>query len=193
MKEIRRRNLKYLALEAVVVLFGVLAALLVDGFRDEAGRQEAADAAVERLFVEAAQNLDELLDFRDDVAGRLERLRALRSDAPADVALIALAPRFGGYASLDLSEGAWERLARSDLANSVDPELLEEAFYIYERHQWFDALTLEIYSLVFGEIFYLPERTSTGIAISQGIMEQQIRWANELVPLYENLLTRATP
>ncbi len=191
MKEIRRGDLKYLALEAVVVLFGVLAALLVDGVRAEAGRQEAAEEAVQRVFTEVAQNLDELLGLRDDVAGRLERLRAVGSDAPADVALVALTSRFGGYASLDLSEGAWERLSRSDLADSVDPELLEEAFYIYERHQWFEALTLEMYSLVFGEMFYLPERRSTAIAISEGIMEQQIRWANDLVPRYENFLSRA--
>ena len=129
--------------------------------------------------------------MRDVVYERLERLRALRDDAPGDVALAGLMSRFTGYRIPDLSEGAWERLSRSDLAGSVDPELLAEAFYIYRWNRQFEELEDEINRLVYSELFYLPERRATAIAISERIMEQRLSWADQLLPQYESFLSHA--
>ena len=59
--------MRYLALEGLVVLFGVLFALLVDRVREERVQQDAADAAVQRLVVEVTQNLGELRDLKSVV------------------------------------------------------------------------------------------------------------------------------
>lgn len=49
---ITRADVRYLVLEGLVVLFGVLIALLVDGWREELGRRDAADAAFQRIVQE---------------------------------------------------------------------------------------------------------------------------------------------
>ena len=186
-----RKDPRYLALEAVVVLFGVLAALFVDGIRDEAARQDAAAAGVERLFAEASQNLNELRDLSDVVNDRLVLIRALRDDAQEDAGLADLVARFHGYRTPDLSEGAWQRLSGSSLADSVDPELLAEGFYLYQLNRHFSQLDQSINQLVYSELFYEPEGRATAIAISERIMEQQTAWANEIIPRYEQFLSRA--
>ena len=55
---ISRADLRYLALEGLVVLFGVLIALVVDGWREEAARRARGDAALDRVVEEATLNLE---------------------------------------------------------------------------------------------------------------------------------------
>lgn len=187
---IRRSDLRYLLAEGLVVLFGVLIALLVDGVRERAEQREAAAAAVVRVVDETRQNLDEIEDLVSVVQERLSRLRALRDGAPEAAGLADLINRFQGYRTPDLSEAAWLRLAGSTLADRVDPDFLTEAFYLYEWNGQYEQLEREISRLVYSELFYLPERRSTAIRISERIMEQQLSWANQLIPLYQRFLDR---
>lgn len=188
---ISRGDLRYLALEGLVVLFGVLAALVVDGWREEASRRSAAEQAVQRVVEEARLNLQELEDLFETVTERLEQLRSLEAEAPAGVPLSELMGRFTGYRTPDLREAAWERLFGSDLATLVDQDLINKAFYLYEWGSQFDGLTQEIYRLTYSEIFYVPEGRTTAILISKRIMQQQLSWAGDLIPLYQEFLSSA--
>lgn len=187
---IGRKDFRYLALESVVVLFSIVAALFVDSAREDAARRESADASVERLMLEVGQNLEELREVRDDVATRLEQIRALRDHPPNDVGLAGLIDRFQGYRTPDLSEAAWERVSRTELAGVVDPDLLAEAFYLYEWNRQFDQIDREISRFVYSEVFYLPERLDTAIAISERIKEQLLAWASVAIPQFEAFLAR---
>lgn len=178
-----------MALEGFVVLFGVLAALLVDRVREDVVQHRAARAAVDRLFEEVAQNLGEMRGLQHVASERLDSLRALR-DAPPDLGLSDLIGRFYGFRTPDLSEAAWERLSTSQLADSVDPELLSAAFYLYEWNHQFDRLDDQINRLVYSEIYYLPERRPTAIDVSERIMEQQLSWAAQAIPMFEAFLAR---
>ncbi len=187
-----RRDFKYLALEAVVVLFSIAAALFVDSAREEASRREAARADVERLTLEIERNLQELREMRDDVTTRLEQIRALRDNAPVDVGLANLINRFQGYRTPDLGEAAWERLSTSDLAGVVDPGLLADAFRLYEWNRQFDQIDQEISRFVYSEVFYVPERLDTALAISERIKEQLLAWAAVAIPQFEAFLEMET-
>jgi hypothetical protein len=188
---ISRADLRYLALEGLVVLFGVLIALVVDGWREEAGRRDAADAAVQRIVEEARLNLQEMEDLQETVSLRLERLQALEEDAPAGVPLADMNARFGGYRTPDLREAAWNRLSGSDLSDLVDESLLEDAFTLYEWARQFDGVTEQIYRLIYSETFYLPDRQTIAIRISERIMEQQLALAADLIPRYRQFLQAA--
>lgn len=185
----RRQDVRYLALEGLVVLFGVLFALLVDRVREERVQQDAADAAVQRLVVEVTQNLGELRDLKSVVQSRLSRLQALKGVAQPG-GLSELLSQFEGFRTPDLSEGAWNRLSSSGAASSVDPDILMQAFYLYEWNRQFDQLDDEISRLVYSELFYSPERRSTALAISERIMGQELAWADEAIPHFEQFLAQ---
>lgn len=189
MKPSSKEKIGHLALEGIVVLFGVLAALLVDGARERANERRAAEAAEERLFREVRQNLAELRDVTEVVSYRLERLRELRDENPQGVPLAALVGRFAGYRTPELSSASWERLSGSQFTDWIDEDVLEGAFYLYERIEAFDSLDREISRLAFGELFFDPSSTSIAIAISERIMEQQLVWAADLIPRHEQFLS----
>ena len=187
---IGRRDFRYLALEAMVVLFSIIAALFVDSARAEAARRASAAVGVERLMLEVEQNLRELHAMRDEVATRLGQLRALRDDPPPAAGLAELINRFQGYRTPDLAEAAWERLSGGDLAGDVDPDLLADAFRLYEWNRQFDQIDQEITRFVYSETFYLPERLDTALAISERIKEQLLSWAAAAIPQFESFLDK---
>ena len=166
---IGRRDFRYLALEAVVVLFSIIAALFVDSAREGEARRVAAQAGVERLKLEVERNLDELRAMSDDVGARLAQIRAIRGHRPTGVGLSELIHRFQGYRTPDLDEAAWERLSGSDLASVVDPDLLADAFRLYEWNRQFDQIDQEISRFVYSEVFYEPERLDTDQGTTAGM------------------------
>ena len=184
-----KKGWRYLGLETLIVLFGVLAALFVDGARERASLREAAEAAEERVYREVRQNLEELQDLAEVVAARLEQLQALGAEDPLGVPLAEMAGRFGGYRTPELNSAAWERLSGSPLADLVDAGVLEAAFYLYERVEAFDSLDREINRLVFSELYFDPSSVAMAIAISERIMEQQLAWAADLIPLHQQFLS----
>lgn len=187
----RANDWRYLALEALIVIFGVLIALLVDRWREDAARGEAAAAATERLFGEVHQNLAEMRDLDAVVSERLALLRAAAAGAPDGAGLADLLGDFVGYRSPDLSEAAWQRLAVSDLADVVDPDLLTEAIYLYEWNRLFAELDGEVNRLIYSELFYRPEQRAIAVAISERLMAQQLTWARQAIPQYGRFLTGA--
>jgi hypothetical protein len=148
---LRREDLRFLLLEGVMVLMGVLAALLVEGAREEAANRRAVRVATERLVLEVDQNAEELKDLQEVVTERLALLRELRSAISTERSLAELVPQFGGFRTPDFNNAAWDRLSRSSLGESADPDLLRDAFYLYEWNEQFEALDGEINDLVFSE------------------------------------------
>ncbi len=189
MSVMRRQDIKYLGLEAVVVIFGVLTALLVERVREDQARRSAADVAVERLYEEVGRNLAEMQELETVVRERLGHLRQLRDEGVRG-SLADLVGRFTGYRTPELSAAAWNRLSGGGLADVVDPELMAEAFYLYEWNEQFAQLDREVNRLIYSELFYVPERRETAIAISERIMEQQLSWAALAIPEYEAFLAR---
>ena len=182
------RNKRYLLLEAFVVLFGVLAALLVDEARENATLRSAAEAAQQRVIHEARQNLAELVHLDQVVRERLASLRALRDESTEGQSLADLLSRFQGFRTPDLSSAAWERLSRSALADSVDYAFLEQVFRLQILNRQYTQLDQQINALIYSELFYLPEKLDIAIKITERIKSQQIGWAMELIPMYEEFL-----
>jgi hypothetical protein len=190
MMGIRRSDVRLLALETCMVLVGVLAALLVDGLRESRRLDEEARAATDRLLEEVRVNLRELESLDSVVTDRSGRLRALELELDGTVPLGKLTPRFGGYRSPDLSEGAWQRLSTGAVAEHVPPDLLQEAFELYALHRYFLGLDEQIGRLVYGELNLDPARARYGWAVALAIMEQQSNWAREFIPQYRDFIAR---
>lgn len=186
-----KRDRKYLTIEGVVVLFGVLIALVVDHARQQWLEDREAQIALSRVYLELDHNLTQLEDLQTVGTDRLARLRELRSIEGSEHSLADLMSRFSGYRTPDLNEAAWNRLVQSRLADSIDPQLLEQAFQIYEANQLFDGLDWEINRLVYSELFHSADKRPVAIAISERIMAQQLTWVAEQIPRYAEFLCTA--
>jgi hypothetical protein len=188
MARIDRGDLRLLALEGLMVLFGVLAALLVDEWREDRALRAQAETARTHLVAEVRGNLGELESMRDIVSDRLALLDDLHGEMDGSVSLDSLSYRFGGYRQPDLAEGAWLRFSTSGIAERVPPELVHDAFALYAGHRYFQGLTDQVSRLVFSELNVDPARSQWGWHIAHGIMEQQIKWADYFIPLYRSFL-----
>ena len=188
MKVLRREDLRFLFLEALMILIGVLAALLLDSAREEAETRRGVRAARERLVLEVSQNRAELMDLEEAVSGRLSLLQQQRFGLQHGTSLADRMAEFGGFRTADFSDAAWDRLSRSYLGDSADPDLLRDAFYLYEWNAQFESLNGEINDLVFSEIFFTADKATVAIDISEWIMNQQLSWARELMVRYDDFL-----
>ena len=189
MPVLRREDIRFLFLETAMVLLGVLAALLVDGAREQAATRRAVEAATERLVTEVRENIDELRDLNDVVSERVARLRGIQIEREEGVSLAQVQSQFGGFRTPEFNSAAWDRLSGSGLAEQADPDLLRDAFYLYEGNAQLKSLEEEMKDLVFSEVYFLPNRTQVAIEISERIMEQQLSWARILIPEYEEFLS----
>ena len=193
MSRLSGKDLRFLALEGVMVLFGVLSALLVDEWREDRALQKEADAATAQLLAEVRQNLAELETVGATVSERVERLAALEDVLDGTVPLGAVTGRFGGYRTADLSEGAWIRLSTGSVASQVPQDLLQDAFALYAVHRYFVNLDDEVTRLVFSELNVDPARARFGWRIAQGLMGQQLEWVRLAIPRYRDFLARWDP
>lgn len=185
-----RGEWRRLLVDTLVVLIGVLAALVLNNIREDIAAERAARGATSRLVQEVAQNAQELRNTREVVGRRISKLRKLREELPADRSLKDLMGQFHGYWVVELSASSWEYLSRSALANSVDPNLLQDAFALYKANRRFDQLNGQIQGFVYSEAFVSPGKAATAVDISEAIMWQQLRWSKELLPQYEQFLER---
>lgn len=190
MTRLRRGEIRFLVLEGLIVLFGVLTALLVDEWREERGLREEARSAIAALVAEVERNQAELQEVDSVVSLRLGRLRDLGPEMDGTVALGAVTGRFGGYRTPELSEGAWLRLSTGAVASHVPDDLVADAFALYALHPYFERLDAEVTRLVFSELNVDPQRARSGWLIAQGIMQQQLLWAQEVLPRYRDFLAR---
>ncbi|MBB3063042.1 hypothetical protein [Microbulbifer rhizosphaerae] len=187
---IREGDWRRLLVDTLVVLIGVLAALVLNNIREDMVAERAARIATERLLQEVAGNAESLQDAREVMERRLSLFRELREDLPAGKSMNDLLPRFHGYWFVDLNSASWEYLSRSALADSVDPELLQDAFDLYSVNKHFDSLSSQIQDFVYSEIFVSPDKIHVAMNVSEAIMRQQLRWAEHMVPEYEKFLAR---
>jgi hypothetical protein len=171
-----------------MVLIGVLAALFLDGIREDFESAKSVSAARLRLVSEVEQNQAELREMVEVVSDRLGRLRELRSNRSSDANLARLAPDFGGFRTAELSDGAWDRLSRSSLGDLVDQDFLRAAFNLYEWNEQLEVLNAEIRDLVFSELYFSPAKVGVALDISERIMEQQLTWAEQLGARYDEFL-----
>ncbi len=66
------KDLRFLVLEGIMVLFGVLSALLVDEWRQDREVQAEADVAMEHVVTEVRENLAEVQALDSVVTQRIE-------------------------------------------------------------------------------------------------------------------------
>lgn len=185
-----RGEWRRLLVDVLVVLIGVLAALFLNNLREDVAAERAARVATGRLLQEVAQNARELRKGQDIIQRRLALLRQLSGELPAGKSLKELVNRFHGYWFMDLNASSWGYLSRSVLADSVDPDLLSDAFTLYSVNKHFDRLNGQIQDFVYSEAFVSPQKTATAIAISEAIMSQQLRWSKEMLPEYDKFVAR---
>ena len=191
MGAIDRRDIRFLALESLMVLLGVLVALFVDEWRQASAADAEAEAAVLRLAEEVRQNLRELNELDSVAAYRLGLLDDLEPELDGSQSLASMVGRFGGYRSPDLARSAWERISTGQVADRLPAAFREDAFRLYALHRYFDRLDEHVDRLVFSEAFHEPSRAPIALAISRRIMAQQRVWAQEFVPKHEAFLNAA--
>lgn len=185
-----RGELRRLLVDTLVVLIGVLAALVLNNIREDMLAERAARVATERLVQEVANNTEELRDAREVVQRRLSKLGKLQGDIPPGKSLKELVLQFNGFWSVNLNASSWEYLSRGALADSVDPQLLQDAIVLYKTNGSFDRLNDQIQSFVYSEAFVSPDKASAALEISETIMLQQLNWVDWLLPQYESFLER---
>ena len=91
------RSIRSLVLEGLMVLFGVLAALLVDEWRQDVAVSHTVEAATVRLNEEVERNLAELVALDSVVTVRLSQLRAIEPSDHPGKGLADLVGMFVGY------------------------------------------------------------------------------------------------
>lgn len=173
-----------------MVLFGVLAALLVDEWRQVWQARAESQVAMERVVAEVRANLTELLALDSVVTVRIGLMEALEPELDGSVALDALASRFHGYRVPDLSHQAWQRLTTGRIADQVPGDFLQDGFGIYSFNARFTRLESEMTDLVFSEANFDPRRVRIGWLTAHEIMIQQVAWAHASLPRYEAFLER---
>lgn len=185
---LRREEIRFLILETLMVVVGVLAALFLDRVREDAENERTVAAARARLVTEVEQNREELQELVKVVSSRLDLLLQQRAEIPPGTSLAELVGEFGGFRTADFSDAAWDRLSRSYLGEMADADLLRDAFYLYEWNGQFEDLNGKISDLVFSELFFSPERAGAASDIAERIMRQQLSWAKDLIPRYDDFL-----
>lgn len=190
MSKLRRDDLRFLLLEGLIVLFGVLAALMVENWREGRETDRAVEAAMESLEREVERNREELLATYRIVSARRDRLLQLDSLVDGSRPFSAYDELFGGYRVPELSRSAWERASGGALANQVPADYLQDAFGLYERMSELEKLGGQITGLVFSETLHTPERARAAYGISLEIMSQQRAWARQLIEQHDAFLRR---
>ena len=190
MPSLRRDDLRFLALEGLIVLFGVLAALMVDNWREEAETERAMEAAVASLNDEVTRNRAELVNVDSIVRARRERLVALESEVDRSRPFSAYDGRFGGYVLPELERSSWERASGGSLAHEISPELLQDAFILYGRTRVLEEMSSRVLDLVFSETFHTPASAPAAYGISLEIMDNQLAVLEELIERHETFLER---
>lgn len=183
-----RHDIRFVLFEGLIVLFGVLAALFVDEWREDRQLRAEADAATASLLVEVEQNLQELIALESITTQRIALLREVQAEPVVEGSLADAAKRFGGYRVPDLRSSAWRRISTGPSADRMSQALLLRAFDLYTGAEYLGKLDDQISRLVFGELNYDPDKTRIALAIAERIMDQQIRWAKHYIELHESFL-----
>jgi hypothetical protein len=177
-----------LALEALVIIFSVLAALFAENLWSDRQDSADADAALAALVSEIEANALELEDFASVVSDRRERLLSLEADVDGTRPFSSYTGGFGGYRLADLDRSAWTRISIDAIANHMEPDLLRDAFVLYRGQDALLNLDGEVNRLVFGPEFHAEEQALVGFRISAHIMSQQIALARRLASLHLSFL-----
>lgn len=173
-----------------MVLFGVLAALLVDEWRQERELRAEAGAAMGSVVAEVRENLEELRGLDSVVTVRMGLLDGLEPRLDGTTPLASLAGRFQGYRTPELSDNAWRRLTVGRAADHVPGAFLQDGFAVYTFNAKFSDLEDETTRLVFGELNFDPGRVRTAWSIAREIMSQQVAWAEVSIERYQAFLDR---
>jgi hypothetical protein len=190
---LHRREVRVLAVEAIVMVCSILIALWVDSWREARIERRAAAEAAEAIDREVADNLRELVSMRDDIAKRMQRLAALGDSLQPGRPFVSGMGSWGGFRTTDLSRSAWERASLAAIANRLDPAYLRQALAVYQSEDWLRELDSRVNGLAFGETFFLPERTRVAWLQSVAVMRQQASWLSEAIPLHEEFLRTYAP
>ena len=190
MARLSKENIRYLLFEGVVVLFSVLLALMIDAWQeDRRGCQEVREN-VQALNVEIRSSLEELQSFLGIVEGRHERLQPLEQRIDNSRSFASYTGDFGGYRVPDLDTSAWERMRQNPLMNRVDLEYLRDAFILYRWHDLMSGYDKQIIQMAYSELFFDPSRAFICYQITNSIMNEQMRVAQEMIDIYEDFLEK---
>lgn len=190
MASLRRDDLRFLALEGLIVLFGVLAALMVEDWRQDAELARSVDAARASLNAEVARNRDELVSVDSAVRVRRERLVEIEDEVDGSAPFANFTGRFGGYLLPELDRSAWNRASSDVLANEMPPEYLRDAFLLYGRNDVLEEMSGRILDLVFRETYHSPASARAAYGISLEIMDNQLAVLEDLIERHEAFLER---
>lgn len=187
------RDIRFLLLEGVVVLIGVVLALMVDEWREERSAQQQANEIMRQLNAEIALNLKELRLSHETVSERLTVLHNIRDEVDGSAMFLSYLPQFQGYNTPDLNRSAYERAVGHTVVGRLPSEYTREAFIIYRGNADIVGLEDDINRLIYSEDFYLADRAFVAWAISERLMNQQVGWLNLAIHRHQRFLERFAP
>lgn len=190
MASLRRDDLRFLALEGLIVLFGVLAALMVEDWRQDAELARSVDAARASLNAEVARNRDELVSVESTVRARRERLVRIEDEVDGSAPFADFGGRFGGYSLPELDRSAWNRASSDVLANEMPRDYLQDAFLLYGRNDVLEEMSGRALELVFSETYHSPASARAAYGISLEIMDNQLAVLGDLIERHEAFVER---
>jgi len=176
-----------------MVLLGVMLAFLMEEYREDREREQLAAAAMQRVNLEAASNFREVIAMHAITRERLGRLESLKPDVDRSVPFIKLIPGFTGYSLLQTDRSAWSGMQLGSYFDKVPHAYLTDVFLIYDSNEVLKSLDGKIRDLAFGPDVHDPAMSATVWAVSRMIMEQQVTWGSEAIPIYCRFLEEWAP
>lgn len=186
----RRDNYRFLILEGLMVLLSVLAALVMDDWRQNREVMERVTVAVERVVTEVIQNQGELEELVGNATARRDALGRMLEEAGGSRSLANRINEFGGYPVPDLSRAAWERVNSGAVADHVPEAFLDDAFDLYTLDGQYQSLADRIDEVVYSRLFFDADQARLAMLISWRILDQEVVWARILLGRYEIFLEK---
>lgn len=175
--------------EVAGIVFAVLLALWLEGWREDIERQERADAYLERITIEVTENRVELIDA---IAGNKERMVGLKSALDdEDLSLRRLAPFLEVSAGSTIN-AAWQA-AQVTMATSTMPvDTVSRLAAIYETQDYFTSY-VRFFFQRFGDLVVEAQNEETSrvavqklyfhFQIANSLAEQVVRQYNHFLGL----------
>lgn len=120
--------------EVAAIVFAVLLALWLEGWREDVEEQQRADAFLERIRIEVGQNRDNLRETISEHAGYIEGLQAALDANEYDIEQVGPFLQIEGSAT---SFASWQSAQMSRSISRFEPETMARLAALYDTQSYY--------------------------------------------------------
>ena len=122
------------ALEIAGIVFAVLLALWLEGWRDDAELQARADDALVRIRAEITSNRADVADSNRQNLANMDGIRKAIAAGPADIDRLAA---FMAISSASINDSAWTSTKMTDVLAKMPVETVGKLAALYDTQTYF--------------------------------------------------------